>query len=78
MCTASVSYTHLIRSPDQAREEQLPAVLISGGGGYYVTGAMSETELQTLHVGDTVTVMSWQTYSQTEAEICLLYTSRCV
>ena len=34
-----------IRSPDQAREEQLPAVLISGGGGYYVTGAMSETEL---------------------------------
>ena len=58
-----------IRSPDQAREEQLPAVLISGGGGYYVTGAMSETELQTLHVGDTVTVMSWQTYSQTEAEI---------
>lgn len=58
-----------IRSPDQAREEQLPAVLISGGGGYYVTGAMSETELETLHVGDTVTVMSWQTYSQTEAEI---------
>ncbi len=58
-----------IRSPDQARKEQLPAVLISGGGGYYVTGAMSETELQTLHVGDTVTVMSWQTYSQTEAEI---------
>ncbi len=57
------------RSLDQAREEQLPAVLISGGGGYYVTGAMSETELQTLHVGDTVTVMSWQTYSQTEAEI---------
>ena len=30
---------------------------------------MSETELATLHVGDTVTVMSWQTYSQTEAEI---------
>lgn len=58
-----------IRSPDQAREEQLPAVLVSGGGGYYVIGAMSETELQTLHVGDTVTVMSWQTYSQTEAEI---------
>lgn len=58
-----------IRSPDQAREEQLPAVLISGGGGYYVTGAMSETELAALHVGDTVTVMSWQTYSQTEAEI---------
>ena len=47
-----------IRSPDQAREEQLPAVLISGGGGYYVTGAMSETELETLRVGDTVTVMS--------------------
>ena len=58
-----------VRSPDQAREEQLPALVISGGGGYYVTGAMSETELQTLHVGDTVTVMSWQTYSQTEAEI---------
>ena len=59
----------IVRSPDQAREKQLPAVLISGGGGYYVTGTMSENELATLHVGDTVTVMSWQTYSETEAEI---------
>jgi len=58
-----------IRDPDAALEEGLPTVLISGGGGYFATGAMSETELDTIHVGDTVTVMSWQTYSQNEAEI---------
>ena len=44
----------------------------SGGGGYYVTGAMSEAELEAIHVGDTVSVMSWQTYSQTDAQIIKL------
>ena len=58
-----------VRDPESAREEGLPAVLISGGGGYFVTGALSETELPVIHVGDTVTVMSWQTYSQNEAKI---------
>lgn len=58
-----------VRDPDAAREEGLPTVLISGGGGFFATGALSETELNTIHVGDTVTVMSWQTYSQNEAEI---------
>lgn len=58
-----------VRDPDQALTEQMPAILVSGGGGYYVTGALSEVELETIHVGDTVNVMSWQTYSQTEAEI---------
>ncbi len=53
-----------IRSPDQAREEQPRQCSFPAAAGYYVTGAMSETELQTLHVGDTVTVMSWQTYSR--------------
>lgn len=58
-----------VRTPEEALSEQLPVLLVSGGGGYYATGAMSEVERETLHVGDTVTVMSWQTYSETEAEI---------
>ena len=58
-----------VRDPDQALAEQMPAILVSGGGGYYVTGAMSEAELEAIHVGDTVSVMSWQTYSQTDAQI---------
>lgn len=58
-----------VRSSEEALSEQLPVLLVSGGGGYYVTGVMSEVELETLHVGDTVTVMSWQTYSEMEAKI---------
>ena len=58
-----------VRDPDEALAEQMPVVLVSGGGGYYVTGALSEVELEAISVGDTVSVMSWQSYSQTEAEI---------
>ena len=58
-----------VRDPAQALAEQMPVILVSGGGGYYVTGALSEVELETIHVGDIVTVTSWQTYSQVDAEI---------
>jgi len=58
-----------IRDPDEAAETAMPVVMISGGGGYYATGALSEVELENIHVGDTVTVMSWQTYSESEATI---------
>lgn len=58
-----------VRDPAQALAGQMPVILVSGGGGYYVTGAMSEVELGVIHVGDSVTVTSWQNYSQNEAEI---------
>ena len=44
-------------------------VLISGGGGYYITGVMSEFDLGILHVGDTVTVQDWMTGTTLDGEI---------
>ena len=44
-------------------------LVVSGGGGFFVTGAMSETELSVMHIGDTVNVMSWESYENYEATI---------
>ena len=58
-----------VRSVEEARETGDPLVLVSGGGGYYVTGAMSETELATMKLGDTVSVLSWETYERLDGTI---------
>ncbi len=54
---------------EEARSENAPLILVSGGGGYLVTGAMSETELEAMHVGDTVSVLSWENYETYEGTI---------
>ena len=54
---------------DEARLEGKPMVVISGGGGYYVTAALGEMDLDTLAVGDAVTVQSWENYGQSEGTI---------
>lgn len=58
-----------IREPEEAMAENKPVLLLSGGGGYYVTGTLSELELMDVQVGDVVTVMSWESYEQVEATI---------
>ena len=52
-----------------ARDGSVPLILVSGGGGYLVTGAMSETELDAMHVGDTVSVLCWENYETYEGTI---------
>ena len=47
---------------EEARDSGKPMVLISGGGGYYITGALSETELSTMSVGSSVSIRSWENY----------------
>ena len=54
---------------DEARLENKPMVVISGGGGYYVSAALGEMDLNTLAVGDTVTVQSWENYGEMEGYI---------
>ena len=58
-----------IRPSEEAMAENKPILLLSGGGGYYVTGTLSELELGSVNVGDTVSVMSWESYEQVEATI---------
>ena len=58
-----------VLDPDDAREQDKPMVLISGGGGYYITAYMSEFDMQRLHVGDTVTVDNYMAGEQLEGTI---------
>lgn len=58
-----------LREPEIALAENEPVVLVSGGGGYYITAALSEMELDSMHVGDTVTIQSWENYTMLDGEI---------
>ena len=58
-----------VRTPDEAKNENRPVVMISGGGGYYVTAVLGELDLGTMHVGDPVTVTNWETYETLEGTI---------
>ncbi len=53
-----------VRDPDEALAEDSAVVLISGGGGYYVTGVLGEFDRTTLSIGDTVTLYSWTDWEE--------------
>lgn len=44
-------------------------VEVSSGGGYYIEGALSELELGTVSIGETVQISSWMTGASAEGEI---------
>lgn len=52
-----------LRDPDEARTSGQPLVELSAGGGYYVNINIGELSLDTITVGQTVDVMSWESYS---------------
>ena len=54
---------------DTALADNKPLLTVSGGGGYYITAALTEMDLGEMLVGDTVNVTSWQTYEQTQGTI---------
>lgn len=58
-----------VLNPDEAFMMSAPVVQVSGGGGYYIDVTMSEMELGTVTIGQTVTVMSWQTGTEVEGTI---------
>ena len=61
-----------ILDPATALATGEPLMKVSGGGGYYVEGTISELALDTIHVGQRVTVNSWDTgmvYTGTISEI---------
>lgn len=58
-----------VRKPDKAFKNNEPVVEVTAGGGYYVNGALSELELGTVQVGQTVQINSWMTGASCEGEI---------
>ena len=58
-----------VRDPDDAYNNGEAVVELSGGGGYYITGTLSEMELGSVKVGDTVSISSWMTGAYCEGTI---------
>lgn len=58
-----------VRNADEAYNNSEAVIELSGGGGYYVTGALSEMELGSVKVGDTVSISSWMTGAACEGTI---------
>lgn len=54
---------------DTALMNGTPFLVVSGGDGFYVTGTLNEGLLGQVHVGDTVTVNSWELDMELPAEI---------
>ncbi|MBR7177969.1 MAG: HlyD family efflux transporter periplasmic adaptor subunit [Oscillospiraceae bacterium] len=50
-----------ILEPAEAYVNNLPLMKVTGGGGYYVEGTVSELALSTVTLGQSVTVTSWDT-----------------
>ena len=64
----------VVRDPEEAFKNNEPVVEVSGGGGYYINGAMSELEFGVTEVGQTVQVNSWMTGTTCEGTITDIYT----
>ena len=45
---------------EESREQEQPMVKVSGGGGFYITGSVSELEKDNLQIGQEVTVNDWR------------------
>lgn len=51
-----------------------PLLRVSANGGYIVEGTLSELELDTVSIGQTVKITSWERYEEYEAEITSIST----
>ena len=59
-----------VRDSNSADFDRTKAVVeVSSGGGYYVEGALSELELGTVNIGETVQISSWMTGASCEGKI---------
>lgn len=54
---------------DEAREQKQPIIKVSGGGGFYIEGSVSELEKEKLKIGQEVTVNDWNTGSTYTGEV---------
>ena len=54
---------------EEAREEKQPLVKVSGGGGFYIEGSVSELEKASLKIGQEVTVNDWNSGNTYTGEV---------
>ena len=59
----------VIRDATEAFNNNEAVLELSGGGGYYITGTLSEMDLGSVNVGDTVQISSWRTGVSCEGTI---------
>jgi len=64
-----------LNDPDYCRYSGEPVLELSAGGGYYIEVSMGEYELDTMKIGQTVTVNSWQTGTEVEGVVCAIGTN---
>lgn len=58
-----------LTDPETAAVEGQPLMKVSGGGGFYVTGLVSELDLGSVQIGQTVFVRSWDTMETYEGTV---------
>ena len=58
-----------VRDATEAYNNSEAVVELSGGGGYYVSGTLSEMDLGSVQVGDSVSISSWMTGAACEGTI---------
>lgn len=59
----------VVRDEAEARNEGSAVIEVSGGGGYYIEGAVSELALDTVAVGQPVQVSSWMNGTYCEGKV---------
>ncbi len=45
---------------EESRQQEQPMLKVSGGGGFYITGSVSELEKENLQIGQEVTINDWR------------------
>lgn len=58
-----------VEDPKTAFQNNEPVVKVSGGGGYYVNGSVSELVMDSLEVGQSVSVSAWESGTSCEGEV---------
>ena len=58
-----------VLTEDEARQNKQPIIKVSGGGGFYVTGSVSELEKDNLKIGQSVTVNDWNTGNTYDGQV---------
>jgi len=58
-----------VLTEEEARQNKQPIIKVSGGGGFYVEGDVSELEKDNLEIGQSVTVNDWSTGNTYDGQV---------